>query len=72
MFKVVIKHNNTNCIHLQKFVSVDSLPEVELMALDLARKHFHANNLILVYVDNLMYDIYEVGEPIGKLTVKTD
>jgi len=52
-------------------VSVDSLPEAEILALEAACKHFESKRVMLVHRGNLTYDIYEIFDPIGRVRIKT-
>lgn len=71
MFKVMLQqYNNASAIR-QQHVCVDSLPEAEIMALKLASKHYKTENLILVHRGDLIYDVYEVFEPVGQVLIKT-
>jgi len=71
MFKVAIQKVFDKPLYFQQVVVVDSLCEAELMALKLAAKQFNTITVMLVHTGNLFYDIYQVGEPIGRIQIKS-
>jgi len=71
MFSVEIQATSKQPVSTKQTVLVDTLPECEILALKLAAKYYKSNNLMLVHRDNLLYDIYEVFEPVGQLQIKT-
>lgn len=71
MFKVAIQAQSKRPVSTIQVVCVDSLPEAELMALKLAGKYYKCNNLMLVHRANLLYDIYEIFEPVGQVQITT-
>jgi hypothetical protein len=71
MFKVLINKQLDQPCYFTQVVVVETLAEAELMALKLAIQHFKTNSLVLVYRDNLSYDVFEVGEPIGQIQIKS-
>ena len=72
MFKVAVQKSGFVQAAAIHNVCVDSLYEVELMALELARRHFETQNVMLVHVGGLIYEIYEVSEPIGIVKIKSE
>lgn len=71
MFKVLLQKQIDKPCYITQVVVVETLTEAEFMALKLAIQHFKTNSLVLVYRDNLSYDIFEVGEPIGQVQIES-
>ena len=71
MFKVILKQNDQGENTRQQVICVDSLPEAEVLARKVAIKHYKTSNLILVHRGDLIYDVYEIFEPVGQVYIKT-
>lgn len=71
MFRVALQESLDRPLYFQQVVVVDSLYEAELMALKLATQRFNNANLVIVHRGNLVYDIYEVAEPVGRVQIKS-
>ena len=71
MFKVTVQNYDNASAVRQQVVSVDSLPEAEILALKVVTKHYKTDNLILVHRGDLIYDVYEIFEPVGQVFIKT-
>lgn len=71
MFKVAFRIGAEKSLYGTQIVCVDSLPEAEIMALDVVDKHFQGRNLFLVHKGDLVYEIYEIGALIGEVMIST-
>ena len=71
MFKVIIHNPDQKKQFTLHTTAVDSLPEAEIMALGLVRKQYRNDHLMLVHKGELVYEIYEIFEPIGSVQIKT-
>lgn len=71
MFKVAVQKVGGEPLSFQQVVCVDSLYEAEIMALRLASNHFEGRSIMLVHTGGLIYDIFEVGEPIGQVRIRS-
>lgn len=71
MFKVGLQKKGQGKAAAVCTLSVDSLPEAELLALKFARTMFKGIDIMLVHKGDLEYDVYETFEPIGRVGIKT-
>jgi len=71
VFSIALQTSEKPVFFRVQTVSVDSLPEAEILALKAARKHFMSKQVMIVHRGNLIYDIYEIFEPIGRIKIKT-
>jgi len=71
LFSIALQTDAAKSFIRLQTVCVDTLPEAEIMALRVASKHFSSKQVMIVHRGNLIYDIYEIAEPIGQVQIKT-
>lgn len=71
MFNIILQKSGKSGACSTQPVCLDTLYEAELMALELATKHFKDKQVMLVHRSNLLYDIYEIDKPIGSIQIRT-
>lgn len=71
MFQVALQRLGREQGVFQQSVSADSLHEAEQAATALASEHFEGVSVVLVHIGALVYNVYEVEEPIAQVLIKT-
>ncbi len=71
MFNIAVQPNNDTRNPAFQIVYADSLHEAEIMAVSLASRRFGNAPVMLVHRGDLVYDIYEIAEPIGSVVIRT-
>lgn len=71
MFHIALQKPGKGCGLFQQAVSADSLGEAEQAAMELASEHFEGVSVVLVHIGALVYNVYEVDEPIAQVLIKT-
>lgn len=72
MFTLDLVNRSGILKHYVYKVNSDSLYEAEHLALQIVSKHFSDKKIMLVHKDNLIYDIFEITEPIGQVAIKVE
>ena len=71
MFHVLMQKRGKVQGCFQEAVSADSLHEAEQAALQLLSEHFPGREIVLVHIGALVYEAYEVTEPIAQVSINT-
>lgn len=70
MFRVAVQEPGKEALFSVHTVSVNSLYEAERIAVELAQKQYPDMSVMLVHRGGLVYDIYEIAEPIGQVQIQ--
>jgi len=70
MFKVDVQSDTNKARIFTQVVCADTLYEAELLALSLVSRHNPDKQIMLVHRGNLIYEIYEIINPIGRVRIK--
>lgn len=71
MFTVMLQKPGSGCGCFNQLVSADTLGEAELAAMELASEHFEGVSVMLVHIGALVYNVYEIEEPIAQVQIST-
>lgn len=70
MFKILIKPDIERNFAFGQVCCCDTLIQAEQYALGMLRKQFADSNVLMVHREDLVYDVYDIGDPVAELQIK--
>ena len=67
----MLQKPGVGCGCFNQLVSADTLHEAEQAAMALASEHFEGVSVVLVHIGALVYNVYEIEEPIAQVQIST-